>query len=219
MFRRRFLLITVALVYGAIFPMWAQVTAVPISVTRDYVFPPVGLGASETASITVMNAATTGSPGGASPALAPSCTGTISFSNPNGEIGMPTPFTVGSEQFMTVTLPFASAGLLANRGEIQGKVSLTISTSMPTPCSLILSLETYDSTTGVTHAVLSDPRANVGPVFPVVPGTYSGLKERAAATELEMEVDKWTGFTDRFTHIKSGDVIGHLALVVRVQRP
>jgi len=165
MFWRRFLLISVTAVCG-VSPMWAQVTPVPASITRNYVFPPVGLGSTETASITVMNAAAATSPGGASATPAPSCTGTISFSNANGQIGTATPFTAASGQFMTVALPFASAGLSGIRVEIQGNVTLTTSTSTPTPCTLVASMETYDSTTGATHAVLSNSLANVGVIGP-----------------------------------------------------
>ena len=171
---RRFLLISAAAaVCGAFSPMWAQITTSPIIITHDYVFPPVGLGSSETASITIVNTATAASGGTSTtqPPPAPSCTGTISFSNANGAIGTPTSFTVGLEQFKTVTLPFASAALTGNRGEIQGKVSLALSTSAPTLCSLRFSLETYDSTTGATHTVLSNSLAHVGPRLPiVVPG-------------------------------------------------
>jgi hypothetical protein len=169
MFWRRFLLISATAACGVVSPVWAQVTTIPASFTREYVFPPVGLASSETASITLVNTAAAVSPTGASVTPAPSCTGTISFSSAKGEIGTPTPFTVASGQFMTVTLPFASAGLSGIRGEIQGNVSLTISTSAPTPCSLVASMETYDSVTGVTHAVLSSSLANLAPVGPVGP--------------------------------------------------
>jgi hypothetical protein len=155
------LLIGAAAVCGASFPLWAQVTT---SITRSYVSPPVGLGTSETASITLVNVASS-----TAVEPAPSCTGTISFLNPTGAIGTSTPFMLGPEQFMTVTLPFASAGLSGIRGQIQGAVSLTISTSTPAPCSLAFSLETYDSATGATHAVLSNWLAIAGPVGPIVP--------------------------------------------------
>jgi hypothetical protein len=144
----------------AVSPVRSQISTpiTPTSVTRNYAFPPVGLANSETASITVVNTAAASST--ATGTQAPSCTGTISFSNGNGAIGSPTSFTVGSGEFQTVTLPFASAGLSGNRGEIQGKVSLAISTTAPTtPCSLQFSMETYDSTTFATHAVLSNATA------------------------------------------------------------
>jgi hypothetical protein len=159
---RRFLL-TFATAISAV---WAQGTTTPAT-TRNYLFPPVGLGSSETASITVVNTAMASSSGTVvAPTPVPFCTGTISFSNANGAIGTPASFTVGSGQFKTVTLPFSSAALTGNRVEIQGKVSLAVSTS---PCSLIFSMETYDSTAGATHAVLSATLANVGPVGPIVP--------------------------------------------------
>jgi hypothetical protein len=160
---RRFLLISAAAVCGAFSPLWAQVATT--SFTRNYVFPPVGLGSSETASITVVNTAAASTETVVTPA--PSCTGTISFANANGVIGTPAPFTLVSEQFKTVTLPFSSAGLSGIRGEIQGMVSLSTSSSTHTPCSLMFSLETYDSTTGATHAVLSNWLVNLGPILPI----------------------------------------------------
>jgi len=168
---RRFLLISAAACCWAVSPVGAQSTIFPTSYTSDYVFPPVGLGSTETASITVVNTAMASSTveTGTTPP-APSCTGTISFSNANGAIGMATSFTLGSEQFKTVTLPFGSGGLSGNRGEIQGKVSLTSSTSSRAPCSLAFSLETYDSSTFATHLVLSNTLAVVGPVLPLLPG-------------------------------------------------
>lgn len=173
MFLGRFLLVSAAAVCGVISPMSAQVTTTPIipaSFTRDYAFPPVGLGSSETASITVVNTATAVLPAETSTTVvaAPSCAGTISFWNANGAIGTPASFTIGSEEFKTVTLPFASAGLTGNRGEIQGKISLTTSTSARTACSLMSSMETYDSITSATHTVLSSSLvANVGPILPI----------------------------------------------------
>ena len=165
MFWPRFLLISTAAVCGAFFPVRAQqVTPLPTSITRDYFFVPVGLGSGETASITVVNTAVVASSDAAQP---PSCTGTISFYNANGEIGMPVSFTLGSGQFKTVTLPFAAAALAGSRGEIQGRVSLTISVSAPTPCSLMTSMETYDSITFATHGVLT-ASAGVVPVGPIV---------------------------------------------------
>jgi hypothetical protein len=70
---------------------------------------------------------------------------------------------------MTVILPFAKAGLSGNRGEIHGKVSLTSSTATPTPaCSLVASLEIYDSIMGVTHAVLTPAKVVWNTVIPIV---------------------------------------------------
>lgn len=134
----------------------AQTTTNTNTYTRDYVFPPVGLGGTETASITVVNTATSSSAEGGQSGQAPSCTGTISFSNASGTIGTPKSFTVGANGFDTVTLSFADAGLTGSRGEILGKVSLTLTAGTPAPCSLSFSLETYDSTTFATHVVMSN---------------------------------------------------------------
>lgn len=168
---RRFLLISAAVVSSAITPLCAQVTTIPISIARDRVFPPVGLGSTETASITVVNSATASLPAGTSvtPLPAPSCAGTISFSNASGAIQTPVSFTLASGEFKTVTLPFASAGLTGNRGEIQGRISLNNPTAERAPCSLMSSMETYDSTTGATHAVLSSSLVALGgPIFPAI---------------------------------------------------
>jgi len=156
----RFTVIFAAAPLVAVSPMRSQITTAG---TRNYVFPPVGLASGETASITVVNTAvplSVVSPGATSATQpsAPSCTGTISFSNASGAIGTPTSFTVGAEGFQTVTLPFASEGLTGNRGEIVGKISLVASGA---PCSLQFSLETYDSTTFATHAVLSNAVASL----------------------------------------------------------
>ena len=157
----RLLLVSAAALVATVSPVWSQIATpiLPVSGTRNYVFPPVGLASSETASITVANTATASSSPAAT-GTAPACTGTISFSNANGVIGTPASFTVGSGGLQTVTLSFASAGLTGNRGEIQGRVSLATSSATsstaPAPCSLMLSLETYDSTTFATHAVLSN---------------------------------------------------------------
>ncbi len=161
----KFPIIVAAALCVAAGPLWSQIATpiFPISATRAYVFPPVGLGSGETASITVVNtaaasSATTSPTTGAQPSPTPSCTGTISFSNANGAIGAPTSFTVGAEGFHTVNLPFASAGLNGNRGEILGKVSLAAPGMAP--CSLQFSLETYDSATFATHVVLTNANAN-----------------------------------------------------------
>jgi hypothetical protein len=160
-------MIVAAALCAAVSPLRSQTTiatpVMPIAATRDYVFPPVGLGSGETASITVVNTAgpAPATIGGASaqPSAAPSCTGAISFSNANGAIGTPVSFTVGAEGFQTATLPFASAGLTGNRGEILGKVSLAAPGTAP--CSLKFSLETYDSITFATHAVLTNAAASL----------------------------------------------------------
>jgi hypothetical protein len=107
-------------------------------------------------------------PGVANPVSA-ACTGTIAFSNSAGTIGTPTTFSVTPGQFKTVTLPFSGAGLTGIRGEIRGEVSVALPTASSSGCSLVLSFETYDSTTGATHALLNGSLAGLaGSIMPAV---------------------------------------------------
>ena len=165
---RKFLMISAAWAWAGLIPLQAQIATPPISFNRNYVSPPVGLGSSETASITVVNNTTTL----LTPAttVATPCTGTVSFSNANGTIGTATSFSLTPGQFETVTLPFSAAGLTGIRGEIRGEVSATLPAASSTFCSLVLSFETYDSTTGATHFVLSGSLASpLVPVTPILP--------------------------------------------------
>jgi hypothetical protein len=118
--------------------------------TRNFVFPPVGLGSTETAQVNVANTAAV--PASVS-ATAPSCTGTVTFAGANGAtIGKAMPFTALAGQISSVNLPFNSAGITGVRGAILVSVQQTISSNAP--CQLSLSLETFDTTTGATHIFL-----------------------------------------------------------------
>jgi hypothetical protein len=66
-------------------------------------------------------------------------------------IGAPIPFTVPLGQIFSAPLPFSMTGYSGFRGEIL--VSLHITTSIS--CSLSISLETFETNTGVTHAIQS----------------------------------------------------------------
>jgi hypothetical protein len=116
---------------------------------RTSSFPPVGLGSTETAEISVVNLAadTTNTKA--------SCTGTISFVNAGGvTIGSATPFTVTTHQIVSVKLPFASSGGASPRTEIRGIVAVNASTTSPRPpCSAQFTMETFDTTTGATHTL------------------------------------------------------------------
>ena len=142
------LLLCAVVATGAI----AQTTTTSGTVTRETTTPPIGLGSTETAQINVVNTATASSGG-----TAASCTGSISFLNASGTaIGSATTFTVASGQISSVTLPFSKAGASGTRTEIRGVVSLTVTTgTTAAPCALSTSLETYDSSTGVTHVYLA----------------------------------------------------------------
>jgi hypothetical protein len=112
-------------------------------------FPPVGLGSSETAVISVVNLATDTTTSKAS------CTGTISFVNASGvTIGAATTYTVTAGQIFSAKLPFASSGGASPRAEIRGVVQVNaITTSPRPPCSAQFTMETYDTATSATHTL------------------------------------------------------------------
>ena len=129
--------------------------------TRDFNFPPVGIGSTETIQINVLNNANASSSG-----TAASCTGTITFKNASGTvIGAATAFTVTSGDVFSVGLPFSKAGATGTRAEIVGSVQLTLSTSSSTPCALASSLETFDTSSGVTHVFLAGSSPQGGGPF------------------------------------------------------
>jgi hypothetical protein len=118
-------------------------------------FPPIGLAASETAQVNIVNTASQ-SIGG----TAPSCTGTITFYNASGGvIGAATSFTIGSGQIFSATLPYASTGAAGSRTVVRAQIALgvvTIASLQPPPaCVLSSSLETWDTATGVTHSLIA----------------------------------------------------------------
>jgi hypothetical protein len=124
--------------------------------TRSSSFPPVGLSSTETIQINVVNNASASSSG-----TAASCSGTISFTNSSGTIiGAATSFTVTHGQIFSASLPFSKAGASTTRAEIVGSVQLTLSNS--TPCALVQSLETYDTSSGVTHVFLTGAQEQQG---------------------------------------------------------
>jgi hypothetical protein len=123
--------------------------------------PPIGLAATETAQVNVVNTAQASSSG-----TAASCGGSIAFYNAKGTIiGTASAFTVGSGQIFSVTLPYASAGAAGSRTVVRAvitsaeTIAIAVLGSPPgnavPPCSLAYSLETYDTATGVTHAYIS----------------------------------------------------------------
>ena len=135
---------------------FAQGTTSTTTTTRNFIFPPVGLGSTETAQVNVVNIATASSRG-----TAASCTGSISFANASGAvIGKATIFTVGSNQIVSVSLPFGISGLAGTHGEILASVSQTVTFPSSAPCSLVFSLETFATATGETHVVLTNAAAN-----------------------------------------------------------
>jgi hypothetical protein len=127
----------------------------PVNFTRDYNFPPVGLAGTETAQINLVNIA----PITTTTTEAAGCTGTVTFTNAGGTvIGKPTSFTTMGSQVTSVQLMFSQLQLSSTdvRGEFVASVQLTHSIPATTPCSLVFSLETFDSSTGATHVYLGN---------------------------------------------------------------
>jgi hypothetical protein len=137
----------------------AQTTSATI--TRTLTFAPVGLANSETAQVNLVNLAT--NPASGNPA---SCAGSVSFLNAAGSaIGSATPFTVTSGQIASVKLAYSSTAA-SGRTVVRAVVTQTLATgSSAAPCALATSLETYDSSTGVTHAYVAGPEATSRPGF------------------------------------------------------
>jgi hypothetical protein len=140
---------------------FAQAAPVMGIITRDFVFPPVGLGSTETMQVDLVNIAP--APATAT-ATAPLCTGTVTFANASGAtIGTAAPFKVGSGQIQSITLPFSASNIVGSRGAILASVQQTTTVPSPAPCSLLFSLATFDST-GVTHVFLGNTSTTTPPV-------------------------------------------------------
>jgi hypothetical protein len=156
MFFRQFafsLYAAAALTAGA----WAQTTTTT-TFTQTLTFAPVGLASSETAQINVANIAANAANG-----TAASCTGSISFLNASGTvIGTAASFTVAGGKTDSVTLPYSSTAA-SGRTEIRGVITLTTTSGAFTPCNLLTSMETFDTTSGATHSYFAGPSVASSP--------------------------------------------------------
>jgi hypothetical protein len=149
MHQTRYVTILIAVVCLFAATALAQTTT---TVTTDMPTPVVGLAGTETVPINVVNTAAA-SPSG----TAASCTGTVTFytftaNNTTGAAGSPAAFTVGSGELSSFTL--AGKGSGAARISVRGVIALTETERSGVPCSLATNIETYDSTSGVTHVHL-----------------------------------------------------------------
>jgi hypothetical protein len=155
-------LITAIILISSAGLLSAQGGGASATITRDSVFPPVGIGPTETIQINVLNTATA-SPNG----TAASCTGTITFSNSAGAaIGTATSFTVAGGHVASAKLPYGSSGATSGaRIEIVGSIQSTLTFPQKTPCSLVFSLETFDTGSFVTHVFLGNAAASALPQF------------------------------------------------------
>ena len=131
---------------------FAQGSTSTSTTTQTFLFPPVGLGSTETAQVNVVNIAPATSGG-----TAASCTGAVSFASSTGTvIGKATTFTVGTGQITSVALPFGTSGFAGTHGEFVATVTHTVTRPSTVPCSLVFSLETFATATGETHVVLTN---------------------------------------------------------------
>ena len=112
---------------------------------------PFGLGTTETARINLTNIAVASQAG-----TAASCEGTVALLNATGAtIGTATPFKIATLATTSVSLPFSDAGLTGPHGVVRAAITVnhpaTTSTSPAPPCSLLSSLETFETVSGATH--------------------------------------------------------------------
>ncbi len=139
--------------------------------------PPVGLASTETAQVNVVNAAPASAGAG-------TCTGSIAFYNAAGAIiGSATDFKVTTGEIASVALPYASAQATGDaRIVVRAEISLnfnapTAAGAAPPACMLGGSLETYDTSSGVTHMFFSLGTL-VTPLAAVRTGVIGGLQAR-----------------------------------------
>jgi len=144
------------------------------SYTRTWVFPAVSFAPTESVSVTVMNIAVAGPNG-----TKASCTGSVSFNDGTGKAivvpaskgyaGTPTAFTnLGTGQTAVGSLQNAPSNP-SPRTVIEGQVQLTLSPSSA-PCSMLLTLEVYDTTSGVSHSAVTTAVEQAPIGFPVAGG-------------------------------------------------
>ena len=136
--------------------MAQPVTTTAAATTRSTALPPIGLGTTETARVNLTNVAVASQAG-----LAASCEGNVAFLNAAGAtIGTATTFKIATLVTASVSLPFTAAGLTGPRGVIRAVVTVnrpaTTSNSPAPPCSLLSSVETFDTVSGATHAYFVD---------------------------------------------------------------
>jgi len=119
--------------------------------TREFNFPAIAFGSTETLEVNVINVASNSNGG-----TAASCTGSIVFRNAAGAtIGNPSAFTLTSGQISSARLPYASATSTGGRAAIRAAVQVTVPSATPRPpCSLQSSLELFDTATNATHVYL-----------------------------------------------------------------
>jgi hypothetical protein len=149
---------------------WAQTTTTTTETFSSSInLPVVGLGSTQTVELDVVNLASNASNG-----TAASCSGSISFLNSTGAtIGTATAITdLGAGAAMSASLPFASSGGTGTRTLVRAVVTLTttVTSGKPSaPCSLAVSLNLFETSTGATDTVIPSSSAASTPVGPISP--------------------------------------------------
>jgi hypothetical protein len=150
---------TAGMLFAAI-AAFGQTAATGSSVPSPPQLPPVGLAPTETAQVNVVTTALPDPNGGG---LLPVCSGTIAFYSggpgSTAVVGIAA-FNARSGEVFSAPLSYARTGASGARTVI--RVAITLSPFLvpagagpvAAPCSLMASLETFDSATGVTHAIV-----------------------------------------------------------------
>ena len=138
---------------------FGQTTGPASTSTFSVYLPPIGLAATETAQVNVVNTAQL-----PLSEAGPLCSGTIVFyggASGYSILGKIAPFQVTFGQMFSAGLPNSATGVSGSRTVIRAEITLspfkvlTDTGIQNTQCSLAASLETFDTVTGVTHVVVS----------------------------------------------------------------
>ena len=151
----------IVLAVGGVTAVLAQPST---TTTRQVSFAPVGVALTETMQVNLFNQAAATNNG-----TAPSCTGSVSFVDATGKAiaGTGGNFTVASGQTQSVSVLGTKANTSTTTGSrAEVRAVITLNVVHGTPCSLVDSLETFDSTTGATHVYLLGSVLNEIP-FPI----------------------------------------------------
>ena len=115
--------------------------------TRNINLPGFGLAATETARVSLTNLAANATNG-----TAAACNGSVQFVNAAGaNIGTASTFSIAAGVTTSVSLPFGSSGATGTRAQIRPVVAVTRVSNAQTPCSLSIVVESFDTSSGVTH--------------------------------------------------------------------
>jgi len=126
--------------------------------------PAIGVAPTESVQVNVTNMAPQSLNGSIQ-----NCSGIILFyyspaNSPNSVLPFAqTGFSVASGQSFSFSAPYSSTSGTGGRQVIRPAINLSITTSGTTPaCILVSSVETFDTSSGVVHAVINPPAVTQG---------------------------------------------------------